>query len=308
MAITLPPPKTDFFRPRRWPVWIGLGLLRAFGWLPFRALYVLGSVLGMAFRAISARRRRVADINIAQCFPDLTPEDRHRLVRAHFRAFGQAFLATSIAWWGSAERVRRLVRLRDTHHLEQTLASGRNVILLAPHFIGLEIGGIRVSADWPMVTVFAEPENPVVAHVMHRARMRFRMQTMAGHRASLMQLVKTVARGVPLYYLPDQNPDDRHFVFAPFFGVPAATYTTLSRLARMTNALVIPCVTYVLPRGAGFETVFAPPLAPFPTDDAVADATLMNHAIEQLVACYPAQYQWCYKRFKTRPPGTTKLY
>jgi len=295
-------------RPRFWPTWLGFGLLRLVGWLPFPLVFVIGAALGKCFEYLSVRRRRVAQINIARCFPGLTPAAQQQLVAAHFRAFGQAFLATGIAWWGSARRVRRLVRLRDAHHLERAIAAGRNVILLAPHFVGLEIGGIRVSVDWPMVTVFAEPENPVVAHVMHRARMRFRMQTMAGHRAPLRQLVKAVARGVPLYYLPDQNPDDRHFVFAPFYGMPTATYTTLARLADMTNAIVIPCVTYQRPWGGGFETVFSEPLANFPSDDAVADAALMNREIERTIAPHPAQYQWCYKRFKTRPVGAPKFY
>jgi len=297
-----------YLHPRHWPTWLAVAFLRVSSALPLPVLFTLGAVVGKAFEKISARRRRVAQINIARCFPDLSVPAQRQRVAAHFRAFGQAFMTTGIAWWGSARRVRRVVALRGVEHLAQARSQNRNVILLAPHFVGLEIGGIRVSIDWPMVTVFAEPDNPVIAHVMRRARMRFRMQSMAGHRAPLMQLVKTLARGVPLYYLPDQNPHDRHFVFAPFFGHAAATYTTLARLARMTQAMVIPCVTYLRPDRSGFETVLGAPLADFPSDDAVADATNMNRAIERLIEPQPAQYQWCYKRFKTRPPGEPKFY
>jgi len=295
-------------RPRHWLTWIAVGLLRASGWLPVPALLALGAFVGMVFERVSVRRRRTAQTNIARCFPDLSADDQRERVATHFRAFGQSFLTTGIAWWGSAQRVRRVVKLRGAKHLERAMAQERNVILLAPHFVGLEIGGIRVSVDWPMVTVFAEPENPVIAEVMRRARMRFRMQTMAGHRAPLLQLVRTVARGTPLYYLPDQNPHDRHFVFAPFFGHAAATYTTLARMAQMTQALVIPCVTYLREDRPGFETVLGAPLVDFPCGDPVADATRMNRVIEELIAPYPAQYQWCYKRFKTRPPGEAKFY
>lgn len=303
----LPIVSAGLARPRYWPTWIGLGLLRALSWLPLPLLRMIGAGIGMMLYALHGPRRHVARINIEHCFPSRSRREQRRIVRRHFRAFGQSLVDVAIAWWAPPWRLRRLVQLRERRHLDQALASGRNVILLAPHFLGLEIGGIRLSLEGPLLSVFRHPDNRLVRGVMHGARTRFGVR-LVEHNQPFMSLVRAVRLGTPLYYLPDQDAGRRHSVFAPFFGIPAATFTALGRLARLTNALVIPCVTYQRPWGRGYEIVFHPPLADFPSGDPLADTTRMNTEIERAVQVHPEQYFWLHKRFKTRPPGEPKFY
>lgn len=293
--------------PRYWPSWFGLSVLRLLGLLPLPLLALLGNGMGLLLYALHAPRRRVAYLNLARCFPDLLPQEVHRLVRRHFRAFGQTLFDVAIAWWAGARRVRRLVRFRDRHYYDEARRNGRNVILLAPHFVGLEFGGIRLSLDGALVTVFRHPDNELVRRLMLRARLRFGLR-LVEHNQPFTSLVRAVKAGTPLYYLPDQDAGRRHSVFVPFFGIPAATFTALSRLARMTDAVVIPCVTYQRSWGRGYEIVFRPPLAAFPSGDDAADAAHMNREIEQAVRERPEQYFWLHKRFKTRPAGVPKFY
>jgi lauroyl/myristoyl acyltransferase len=84
--------------------------------------------------------------------------------------------------------------------------------------------------------------------------------------------------------------------------------TALSRIAQSTNAVVVPCVSRILPHGRGFEVRFYPPFENFPTDDPVADAKRMNEEIEKWVREMPEQYMWSYRRFKTRPNNEPTLY
>jgi lauroyl/myristoyl acyltransferase len=101
---------------------------------------------------------------------------------------------------------------------------------------------------------------------------------------------------------------ERAGVFVPFFGIPASTITATSRIAQSTNAVVVPCITRILPRGRGYEVRLLPPLENFPTDDPVADAARMNREIEAWVREMPEQYMWSYRRFKTRPNNEPSLY
>jgi len=126
----------------------------------------------------------------------------------------------------------------------------------------------------------------------------------AGVRAAIASL----RSGRPFYYLPDQDYGARDSVFVPFFGVPAATVTGLSRLARITGARVLPCLTRILPGGAGYEVTIEPPWESFPSADPVADTRRMNEYIERRVLEMPEQYLWMHKRFKTRPPGEARFY
>lgn len=297
----------SFWRPRHWPTWIGLALLRAAGVLPLPVLSLFGSAFGMLVYALYTSRRRIARRNVERCFPALTAREHARLVRRHFRAFGRTLFALPIAWWGSRRRLTRLVRLRGREQLERVQASGRPVILVTPHFVGLEIGGVRISMDVPFVTVFRHPDNPLLRVIMERSRARFGVQ-LAEHNKPLTAVVRTIKAGRPLYYLPDQDAGRRNSVFAPFFGVPASTFTTLARIAKMTGAAVIPCATYQRPWGVGYETILGAPLEGYPTGDDVADATRMNSEIEKLVRVHPEQYFWVHKRFKTRPQGEADFY
>lgn len=208
---------------------------------------------------------------------------------------------------GSAARLRRLARLVGREHVDRALAEGRNLILLAPHFLALEVGGTRISLEWPVVAVFRDPDNAVFRASVARARRRFGAKLVERNQ-NLTAMVRQLRKGVPLYYLPDQSTGRKRSVFVPFFGVQAATFSALGRLAALGEAVVIPCYSRQLPRGAGYEVVFAPPLADFPTGDPVEDTRRMNVAIEQTVRAAPEQYFWIHKRFKTRPKGEPPFY
>jgi len=142
---------------------------------------------------------------------------------------------------------------------------------------------------------------------MRRSRLRFG-GALFERDSHLKGMIRLIRSGYPFYYLPDQNPGEADHVFAPFFGVPTATLTALSRIARLADAVVIPCFTRLLPKGDGYEIIFHAPLENFPSKDSLADAAQMNAAIEAGVREMPEQYMWTYKRFKQRPPGEPSLY
>jgi KDO2-lipid IV(A) lauroyltransferase len=225
----------------------------------------------------------------------------------HFLALGRALLDGGVAWWASPGRLRRLCRFRGREHYERALAHKRNVILLVPHFIGVETMGIRLSLDYPLLDIFHPPANALLGAVMARRRARFGLR-LVELTAPMTATVRAVKSGVTLYYLPDQNASRQRGVFAPFFGVPASTFPTLGRLARLTDAVVIPCVARQRRFGRGYEIIFRPPLRNFPSGDDLADTARMNAEIEKLVRKWPVQYFWVHKRFKTRPRGEPKLY
>lgn len=296
-----------FFHPRHWLAWLGVALLRAIGYLPLPVIAFLGGMFGLLLYIVHGPRRRVARRNLSRCFPVYSPRRVEQIVRRHFRAFGQSVFDIAIAWWSGPARLRRLVRFKDRYHYDEARASGRNVIFLAPHFLGLEIGGTRLTLEIPMVSVFRHPDNELLRELMFRARTRFGIH-LVEHNRPFTALIREVKGGKPLYYLPDQDAGRRHSVFAPFFGIPAATFTALARLAQLTNAVVIPCITYQRSWGRGYEVVFRPPLRNFPSGDSLIDATRMNEEIERAVLVFPEQYFWLHKRFKTRPDGEPKFY
>jgi lipid A biosynthesis lauroyl/palmitoleoyl acyltransferase len=293
--------------PRYWGTWLGIGLLRVAVLLPLPVLAAVGSMLGLLLYYLHPTRRRIVAVNLAHSFPQLAPRPRRRVARQHFRALGQGLFDAAIVWWASVRRLRRLVHFEGREHYDRALAQGRPIILLAPHFVAMEVGGVFLSSERPVATMYKKTKNAAFNSLLRHARVRFGGQIIE-RGEGLKPALRALKAGRVFYYLPDQDLGREHSVFAPFFGVSTATVPALGRLAQLTGAVVIPCFTRQRAWGGGYDVIFAPPLTDFPTGDAVDDATRTNEAIERGVALMPAQYFWVHKRFKTRPEGEADFY
>lgn len=285
---------------------IGIFLMWLLHFLPLPLLAWVGNALGMLLYALSAERRRVATINLRLCFPQMDERERGALVRAHFRMFARCFLERGILWWSSRERIQRLIRVEGLEHLKTV--QGGPVIVLAPHFVALDVGGSWMIQHVDLVSVYSSQKNPLFHKLLLHGRSRFGEQKLYVRQQGLRPVIKAMREQRPFYYLPDQDLATKDGVFVPFFGVPAATLTTVPRLAEMTDARVVPCISKLLPGGKGYEVRFYPAWENYPTGDVTADTRRMNEFIEQRVREMPEQYFWLHKRFKTRPRGEKKLY
>ncbi len=276
--------------------------------LPLPVLAACGNGLGRLFFLLGRRRRKVVRINLELCFPELSAAEREVLARDHFRVLGRSLLERGVLWWGNRRRLERMIRIAGTEKLRAQLDAGRPVILLAPHFVGLDAGGVAVAMRFDSLSMYAEQANPVFDRLLLNGRRRFGDQLLLTRQDGIRATVKAMKSGRPFYYLPDLNARRREAVFVPFFGVPAATTAGLSRLARAAGAAVLTCVTRVLPGGQGYVTEIGDAWDDFPTADAEADTARMNAWIEAAVRTMPEQYYWVHRRFKTRPEGSPLIY
>ena len=282
-----------------------VGLLWLLHFLPLGILAPIGAGLGrLAYRFLPARRQ-VCLVNLARCFPALEERARVALAQRHFAALGRSVVERGILFWSSGARIARLARLVGREHYD---AAGKPVVLFAPHFLALDVGATRLSMESPAVSIYSRQKNAYVNRLLQRYRTRFHPVTLLSRQDGLRGAIREMQRGLPFYYLPDQDYGPRDSVFVPFFGVPAATITGLARVARLAGASVVPVVTRMLPGGAGYEVRLYPAWEDFPTDDPLADARRMNAFIEDRVREMPEQYNWVHKRFKTRPPGEARFY
>jgi KDO2-lipid IV(A) lauroyltransferase len=294
--------------PWHWPSWAAVGLFRLLALLPFRAQSALGKGIGWLGFLLAGQRRQVARINLSICLPELDAAQREALLCEHFGWLGVAAVCQGLSWSAPPARVARLVRFQHPERLESLLQSRRPVILLVPHFLGLELAATALSAlVHPGMYMYQRIRNPVIDAQMRRARTRFGAIPVE-RQDDLRGLIRIIKTGVPFFYLPDQDPGRRRGVFVPFCGVPAATVPTLGRLARLSGAVVLPTFARFLPRGAGLEICFDRAIEAFPSHDVEFDAARMNQVIEARLRSMPAQYFWVHRRFKTRPEGAEPIY
>lgn len=285
---------------------LALALMWLLHWLPLRWLARLGQVFGSLLFLVARERRRVTLTNLRLCFPEMGEPEREDLARRHFAAFGRSFLERGLLWWAPAKRLRELVRIEGIEHIENL--RGKPIIMLVPHFVGLDMGWTRLTMELDMVSIYANQKNLLFNAALLRGRARFGNSTLLSRQEGTRPALRRMREGLPFYYLPDMDYGQRDTIFVPFFNVPAATITGLSRLARMGRAHVVPVIAHMLQDAQGYVVKIGPPWQGFPGATIEADTRRMNAFIEAEVLAQPEQYLWLHKRFKTRPPNEKSPY
>lgn len=289
---------------------IAIFLLWLLHWLPLPVLAPLGRGFGRLLPILIPKRRHIVRTNLRLCFPEMSEAQREALAREHFALLGRSLLERSLLWWASEQRLRRLSRVEGLHNMspDGERLGKQPLILLVPHFLGLDISGTTLALFMDSVSMYSKQKNAAVDALLYHGRSRFGDQRLLTRQDGIRGTIKSLREGRPFFYLPDMDygPDDA--VFVPFFGVPAATITGLSRLAKLGGARIFPVITEILPGGQGYVTRVGEAWQNFPSDDAEADTRRMNAFIEDEIRKLPAQYYWVHKRFKTRPPGEAGFY
>jgi KDO2-lipid IV(A) lauroyltransferase len=285
-------------------LWIALINATA-GW-PVATRGWLANVLGDLLWLLVLPRRRVTLVNLRACFPQMPEAERKALGRRLFRNMARGVLDYSVLWQGGREDVERLVRVEGAGHLLDP--ANRPLILLAPHFVGLDAGGLRVNTLVRGVSIYAKQSSAAWDAQLLAGRRRFNDPVLIARRgaAELKDVLRAMKDGLPLYYLPDMDLGATNSIFVPFFGVPAATIPMVSRLARLIGARVVMAVTEMT--ADGYVLHLEAPWRGFPGDSVEADTEHMNREIERWVLRMPDQYLWTHKRFKTRPAGAPACY
>ena len=297
-------PRPTFTRsllaPRQWPAWLGVAVIWLIARLPQTVLMWVGRRLGALILRIPSERRRIAEANIALCYPELDAAEQAALVDANLRDIGLMLVEFALGWMGSDRRMADIpTRIEGLQHLEAARGQGKGVLLVGGHFSHLELCARLVSQRIRIAGMYRRMDSAVFEWVVLRARLHYAAAMF--DKDDIRGTVKYLRGGGTLWYAPDQDMRSKDSVFVPFFGVPAATITATHHLARMSGAAVIPFFHRRLPGGQGYTLRLGAPLENFPGADVLDDTARVNACIEQMVREAPEQYLWVHKRFKTRP-------
>ena len=140
--------------------------------LPARTLAKMGGMLGSWAYYLGGSRLRVAETNLHLCFPQWDEARRRHVLKELFCAMIRSTLLETVYWCGSRSELEKIARLEGREHY--LAHAGKPVIWLAPHFLGLNLGGVRLTTEFaPAVTIYAPIKNPLIDRLMLHARSRF---------------------------------------------------------------------------------------------------------------------------------------
>ncbi|HLR13741.1 MAG TPA: lysophospholipid acyltransferase family protein [Burkholderiaceae bacterium] len=283
-------------------------LFQHFGHLSFAGRRRWARALAWLAPWLLRKRAHIVRTNLALAFPELSDQQRRALFRRHFRLLAQSVVDRGLLWFGSEATIRHATPIRGLERLEALLEAKRPILLLAPHFIGLDAAATRLTLFLKeSATLYSAQRDPVVDDMVRKGRGRFNRVYLINRKDGIRPLVRYLRRGIPVYYLPDMDFGRQGATFAPFFDVPAATLLATAQIARTWNPAVVPIVTRLDPDTSLYHVDVLPALEDFPGDDSNEAATArLNRHVEAWVRPDPAQYYWVHRRYKTRPSSTDK--
>lgn len=286
-----------------------LAILAALAWLPLPLNHPVGALIGWVMWLLPARMKRFAGINIQRCLPELSAAEQARLLRRAMIESGKTFSEMGPMWHWSGGRLLRLIRRVDNvEAVEAAMAEGRGVVMMTPHHASWEIGGLYCASRWPMTTLYRPPRMAALEPLIREGRTRTGAKLAKTDASGVRALMLGLKKGEMLGILPDQEPGEGNGVFAPFFGIPANTMVLVSRLAARAAAPVFIAHTERLSWGRGYRIRFVRCAEEVASKELEVAASALNAEVERVVRWLPEQYQWGYRRFKSRPEGEPPFY
>jgi KDO2-lipid IV(A) lauroyltransferase len=269
--------------------------MRVIELLPYPQQRRLGWLLGKIIRRLPLAYVRIARRNIELCLPGLSAAARDVLIDQHCQSLGMALCETANTWWSSDRRVGELAHVVGLEHLQAALAQGRGAIMIGGHFTTIEIATRILGTVVPLNVVYRLPKNELLAHAMYTS---FRRHGNPIAHTDIRAMIRALRNNEVVWYAPDQSFRNKGAAMVNFFGIPAATTTATSRLARISGARVLTYFPERLPGSGGYRVVIGPPLEDFPGSDAVLDVERFHELLEAQILRVPEQYLWVHRRFK----------
>lgn len=283
--------------------------LRGISFLPLWAIHFIAFVMGNLIYLFPTSIKKTCSTNLKLCFPEYNSNTYKHHLRKTLIESCKTLLEFGYIWFRDpATFLRKIVSIEGEELLRQEFNKGKGVILAAPHLGQWELLGLHLSKTLPCCFLYRPPNIQQLEEVMVKARARSGAKIVPANTAGIRKLFQSLKNGELLGILPDQDPASGDGVFAPFFGVQAKTMVLLSRFAAKTKTPVFVSYTERLPFARGFKIHFKKVDAGIYSKDLLESVTTLNHAIEGIIKQSPFQYQWTYKRFKSRPEGEDKVY
>lgn len=284
-------------------------LIKLFAYLPFPVVLKVGAGFGWVLWAYNGEMRRISEKNLALCFPQFSEDEIKVLAKQSLIETGKNITEIATLWCKPKNKITSLVqKVEGEEHIKNAIDNGRGVILLAPHLGSWEVIGLYISPKYPMTSMYRPPEMQGLEDIVRTGRTRFGSKLVPTDVSGVRGLLASLRKSEVIGILPDQDPGSIGGEFAPFFNVQANTMTLTSKLAQKTNADVIGCFARRKKNGAGYELYFAPANKKINEKNMSDSLEALNSEVEKLILKCPEQYQWGYKRFKSRPDGEDKFY
>ncbi|MCV6625138.1 MAG: lysophospholipid acyltransferase family protein [Cellvibrionaceae bacterium] len=277
-------------------------LMKAISALPLGVSRALGRGLGNLLWWFNSREAKVTRRNLELCFPDMSQGERHSLAKQSLCETMMMLMETPAVWMRDMAWLHsKILEVEGLPLLQDSLAEGKGLIIIAPHLGNWEVVGLHAAQFGNMTSLYAPPKNAEVGAIIQASRQKSGASLVPTDRRGVLSLLKSLKAGGISGILPDQVPIDGAGELVEFYQRPAMTMGLLCNLLQKTGCRAV--LSYAARVPGGFRLVYKAPHPDIFSDDMQQSMLGLNRTVEMAIADIPSQYQWEYKRYKRSLPN-----
>jgi len=264
----------------------------------------IGRVAGLCSYHLHPKRKRIAYANLKAAFSGKkSPGQIKAILRKTYKNSGQSIMETLSIPRIDKEYLKRRVRLEGRKNFDVAEARGKGIIFLSSHFGNWEILGLKSAQEGYPVYILARPQRiQIFNDILTEYREKLGCKVIS-RGMSFREIIRALKDNNIVGILSDQDVG-KAGVFIDLFGRPASHPVGAVRLARDTDAAIVPAFI-VRENGAKHFITLKEHFTVPKTDDRDADIKkgieTYIRILEPYIERYPDQWMWVYTRWKSTP-------
>jgi KDO2-lipid IV(A) lauroyltransferase len=274
-----------------------IATLKLLGKLSLRNNYRLSCGIHFILKSFPLRLKKTIHTNLSRCLPNLSFEVLAQFEQKVFFHTILRMVEMPFFWFGPSQD--SLIReISGEAAFQADFQKGLGMIVLVPHLGAWEVVNFYMGKRYPSVSLYKPIKKAHQEELVRLARERYGTEMFPTTISGVKSLFAALKSGKCAGILPDHDPGENGGIMAPFFGIPANTTTLIAKLAQKSGAPIYFMLAERLPKGSGFHLHFVKANETLKSKNLEEAATAMNQGIADLVAQFPEQYEWSYKRFR----------
>ena len=295
----------SYMAPKYWTTWLFLGLSFVVAYSPFVVKKYLGKMIGIFLFRFSNQKKKIIKINLSLTFNDISDSEVDKITRSFFRNLGHMYINLPALWWKSDIKIQKSIKKQNLQFIDNILSKNQSVILLAPHTLYLDYGG-RALSEYSLLSMYKPFKNNLLNWFVGKSRSKDTDKVIVYPRdkSSIKKIIKKMRKPSVLYFLADEDISAEDSLFTKFFDTNKTSLKSVSKLAKITNAKVLPCTCHYDINSNSFIFNVEKEIDNFPSGDIMKDCVKINNVLENQILIDKTQYLWTLRIYKHREDGS----
>ena len=295
----------SYIAPKYWITWIFLGLSFVVANLPCLIRKLLGELIGTLLYKFNYQKKKIININLSHTFKNISNSEINEITKLFFKNLGHMYINLPTLWWKSDDKIQKFIKKQNLQLIDDILSNNQSVILLAPHTLSLDYGG-RALSEYNLLSMYKPFKNSLLNWFVGKSRSKDSDKVIVYPRdkKSIKKIIRKMKNPSVLYFLADEDISPEDSIFSKFFDTHKSSLKSVSKLAKITNARVLPCTChYDINSNCYFFNVMEE-IQNFPSENIEQDCLKINGILEKQILMDKAQYMWTLRIYKHREDGS----